>query len=270
MAITHHECYNSPRVKLGQNSTAEIEFVFKGTEDISAIVRYALTVIPTYVFGLPREEIDFEPDGWQRWRMQGKYGTNSGQQTEQQQSDPIDSPSTFDTSGGTQHIKHSLETVGAWRSSSNIGSTPSFHNAINCDNQNVNGTDIVVPVYAFTETRTFPYAAVNQAYKANLYNATGKTNNAPFFGFERGEVLTMGFSGATRGNDEYEITGRFAASPNLSALSVGDITGINKGGWEFLWLYFEDDVEADTLIKKPLYAYAERVYEETPLSSLGF
>lgn len=94
-------------------------------------------------------------------------------------------------------------------------------------------------------------------------------NNAPFKGFAPGEVLFMGASGSQRGQDDWEITFRFAASPNAVGLTVGDIVGIDKKGWEYLWVRYADAEDENTLVKQPIAAYVEKVYEEGDLSLLG-
>ncbi|RMF94392.1 MAG: hypothetical protein D6741_12675, partial [Planctomycetota bacterium] len=112
---------------------------------------------------------------------------------------------------------------------------------------------------------------VTDAYKATLYNLTGTVNNATFRNFAAGEVLFMGASGSKRGPGDWEITFRFAASPNVTGLTIGEITGINKNGWDYLWVAYADDVDdaAKELIKKPIAAYVERVYRYTDFSLLG-
>ena len=83
--------------------------------------------------------------------------------------------------------------------------------------------------------------------------------------------MFLGASGAKRGFEDWEITFRFAASPNVAGLSLGNISGINKEGWQYLWVRFADDEDgsSSTLIKKPVAAYVERVYEYGDFSGLG-
>ena len=133
------------------------------------------------------------------------------------------------------------------------------------------GTDITVPVYNFTETHYIDDSLVTGGYKATLFSLTGRVNNAGFKGFATGEVLFLGASGAKRGFDDWEITFRFAASPNVSGLSLGSINGINKEGWQYLWVRFSDDEDtsSSTLIKKPIAAYVEQVYEYGNFAGLG-
>ena len=62
----------------------------------------------------------------------------------------------------------------------------------------IEGVDITIPVYSFSET-DFPDAAfVTLAYYSTLFNLTGKVNNASFKGLAAGECLFLGASGSKR------------------------------------------------------------------------
>lgn len=52
---------------------------------------------------------------------------------------------------------------------------------------------------------------------------------------------------------------------------MGNITGISKKGWEYLWVRYVDaeDAAAKAFVKKPQAVYVERVYEEGDFSGLG-
>jgi len=115
---------------------------------------------------------------------------------------------------------------------------------------------------------------VTQAYKGTLFRLTGKVNSGSWKGFNEGEVLFLGASGSRRGTNadsDWEITFRFAASPNVTGLSVGSINGIAKKGWEYLWVRYADqeDTSANTIVKRPVAAYVERVYDEGNFGGLG-
>jgi len=128
-----------------------------------------------------------------------------------------------------------------------------------------------VPVYHFSETHYKADEDVTAEYKATLFALTGKVNSAAFKGFEAGEVLFLGASGSKRGEEDWEITYRFAASPNATNIQVGDITVTSKKGWEYLWVRYADaeDAGANALVKRPVAAYVEKVYEEGDFSALG-
>ena len=106
-------------------------------------------------------------------------------------------------------------------------------------------------------------------YKTTLFVLTGRVNAGVFKGFAAGEVLFLGASGSQRGQDDWEITFRFAASPNVSGLAVGPITGITKRGWEYLWVRYADAEDQHVLVKQPIAAYVEKVYPDGDFSGLG-
>ena len=50
---------------------------------------------------------------------------------------------------------------------------------------------------------------------------------------------------------------------------VSVISGISNGGWNHLWVLYADDVDQDTLIKRPQAAFVEQVYYPGDFSLLG-
>jgi hypothetical protein len=105
---------------------------------------------------------------------------------------------------------------------------PNFKGAIGVTADSVEGVDITVPVYHFAETHYLADAVVTLAYKLTLFALTGRVNNSAFKGFAAGECLFLGAAGTKRGSGDWEVGYRFAFSPNVTGLTVGDITGINK------------------------------------------
>ncbi|KAA0215760.1 MAG: hypothetical protein DYG94_06340 [Leptolyngbya sp. PLA3] len=115
---------------------------------------------------------------------------------------------------------------------------------------------------------------MTSGYKATLFGLTGKVNSNSWKGFNAGEVLFLGASGSRRGTSadaDWEITFRFAASANALGISVGPISGISKKGWEYLWVRYADaeDAGSNAIVKRPVAAYVERVYDEGNFSALG-
>jgi hypothetical protein len=71
--------------------------------------------------------------------------------------------------------------------------------------------------------------------------------------------------------DAWSITFNFAGSPNTASQTIGDITGISKYGWDYLWVRYADFVDsfAYSLVKRPIGVYVERVYQPADFSDLG-
>ena len=98
---------------------------------------------------------------------------------------------------------------------------------------------------------------------------TGTVNDAAFKGFDAGEVLFLGASGSQRGDQDWEIAFNFAANENVTGISVGDITGIDKQGFHYLWVRYVEVEDQNHLTKRPEYVYVEQIYQPRDFSLLG-
>ena len=176
----------------------------------------------------------------------------------------------FDTGGGTKHLNQSIRTDGKYPSDA-----PDFGGAIGVDNEgNVNGVDVTMPVLNFTETHVLAGSRVTTSYRKTLADLTGTVNRSGFRGFASGEVLFLGASGTKRSKKAsapWEITFRFAVSPNQSGLEVGDVKVSRKYGWDYLWVRYADKVAENgkNVVKKPVAAYVEQVYPAGDFGRLG-
>ena len=270
MPVTVTEKLESRRSTTGDNPSAELVYTVRGTDSDMTARSQAEATSPATYDGMPRQSVTVEPIGHELWDATVRYAPD----TQQQSTPPQTGESTFafDTGGGTQHITQSKQTVGTYAASGTTA--PDFQGAIGVTQDAVEGVDITVPIYQFSETHYLPAAAVSNSYKGALFSLTGKVNSGGFRGFAAGEVLFLGATGARRGtgpDDDWEITFRFAASPNVTGLSVGSISGIAKKGWEYLWVRYADqeDTSANTIVKRPVAAYVERVYDQGSFGGLG-
>jgi hypothetical protein len=53
--------------------------------------------------------------------------------------------------------------------------------------------------------------------------------------------------------------------------TIGDFTGVNKQGWEYLWFLFEDveDQAEKKVVRRPRSAYVEQINRTAAFSGLG-
>lgn len=261
MPVTVYEKWDSRETTIAEDSSVDLRYIIRGTDDDATANSALLSASPVYYGGLVRQSAHTERIAEDAWEGSVRYGMLEPPETG-------DSSFSFDTGGGTQNITQSLATVGAYSAS---GPPPNFKGAIGATRDSVEGVDITVPVYNFSETHYIDTLLVTAAYKATLFSLTGTVNNAPFRGFAAGEVLFLGASGSKRGQDDWEISYRFAASPNVLGLAVGDITGVAKRGWEYLWVRYQDteDTAAKMLVKQPVAVYVEQVYPYGNFAGLG-
>ena len=272
MPIVCTENIDSRQYTEGQS--ADLVYTVRGTADEGTALASLNATAPADFQGLVRQPSSVEPVHIDTANPDHCIWTGTARYAPRQYEQPPetgDSSFSFDTGGGTQHITQSLATIHRYAAS---GTAPDFKGAIGVTHDNVEGVDITVPVYNFSETHYLPASQVTSAYKGTLFQLTGKVNNASFRGLAAGECLFLGASGSRRGtepDDDWEISFRFAGSPNRTGITVGPITGIAKKGWEYLWVRYADaeDTASSTLVKQPVAAFVEKVYEEASFAGLG-
>ena len=204
------------------------------------------------------------------WKVKAIYKDEDSDDPADPDEDEETTSFAFDTGGGTMHRNQSIKTV-----SKVPNDAPDFNGAIEVDNEgNVNGVDVTMPVLNFTETHTMNGSRVTTSYKKTVAALTGTVNSSGFRGFSAGEVLFLGASGTKRSkkpNAPWEITFRFAVSPNQSSLQVGKLKVPNKRGWDYLWVRYADKVADNrkNVIKEPVAAYVEQVYPTGDFGNLG-
>jgi len=258
MAIVVEEHPTSRSFGVGVKAgTTELVYRAFGDDDDLAIKAAVLAAAPVVYDGMAIENVDARAVDDDFWEVVVRYSTLEGQ-----------SEYTFDTGGGNVRITQSISTINSYAAS---GTPPDFQGAIGVTTDAVEGVDITSPVFNFTETHYIDDSLIDGAYKLALFRLTGRVNDTTFKGFAAGEVLFLGASGSKRGDEKWAITFRFAASPNATGLSIGSISGVDKGGWEYLWVRYEDtaDTIAFALVKQPSAVYIEQVYYSDDFSDLG-
>lgn len=180
---------------------------------------------------------------------------------------------SFDISTQTVHITQSIATVNRYAASGDTARD--FKGAVNVNEDgSVDGVDILVPALSFVLKYVFAPEDVNDAYIATLMATAGKVNSDSFHEFAAGTLILTKVSGAKNQDGNWDITFGFSCSENATGLTVGSITGINKKGWEYMWVYYATQtVDAGGGLtythKVPKSVYVEQVYKTTAYSALG-
>ena len=261
MPVTIDERFDSRESTVGVDSPSiDLLYVVQGTNDDTVVKATVEATIPAIYLGLVFQDYHISSEGDGVWNVSVRYGKKEPKETGE-------SSFSFDTGGGTTHITQSLQTIGKHAPVGKVA--PDFKGAIGVTHDSVEGADVTIPIYSFTETHYIPVASVTGAYKTILFALTGRTNDDAFKGFAAGEVLFLGASGSQRGEEDWEITFRFAASPNVTGLTIGDIVNIDKKGWEYLWVRYADAEDEQVLVKQPIAVYVEKVYDEGDFAGLA-
>lgn len=176
---------------------------------------------------------------------------------------------SFDTQGGNVKLFTSRATARF------PGTAPSFNNCIDVnDDAEVQGVEIVIPALKLScRKRWLKSSAVYkwdtfQSYIRSLASVTGTTNVAAWQGYSVGELLFLGATGTFQDGKDNEIEYHFAASANVSAYSIGSISSVTKRGHDYVWVRYEHALDSSQLVRRPKWAYVERVYAESNFATV--
>ncbi len=253
MTATISESYVSRPFTVGiKSSGRELIYDIIGTNDENEVQTLLLGTAPATYNGLILDSVEGEPifnddaTSTGLWKGHARYLVPEVEYT-------------FDTGGGTQKITQSYATI----SSYGVGGAtpPDFAGAIGVSEDRVEGVDVPIPKFDFTETHIWPATSISSSYVSALQGLTGQWNVATWRTYAAGTVLFNGVAGSNRGSGQYSLTYKFSFSPNVSGLYIGGIGPISKLGWDYLWVRYADfeDGTAYSIVKRPIGVYVERV-----------
>lgn len=243
----------SGQLSSGDNPRADLIYIIGGTASEATALTELENEAPDPWQGLARSTTEVEPypDLAETW-----IGTATYIPVEDVEQEVGADTVRFSTGGGSEHITSSYLTVAY------PGGSPDYHNLIGVTADSVEGVDIVVPKFTWSETLTVADASMTAAYIANLRLVTGKTNHAAWRAYLINEVLFLGVEGQKRGDGNWDLTYNFAAGINQTNITVAGIANVDKKAWEYIWLRYDDAVDAGHLIKTSTAVYVEKVYED--------
>lgn len=277
MSFSCTERWESGEGSIGENSYDRTSAIIRGAaadliEDPFSATKYAATQFPAVsrlgntISSL--ERIRLAPFAWV-YTATYKSSTGTPQTN--------DALFSFTTGGQTQKITHSRSTIQTYVASG--GTQIDYKGGINVTDSGIEGVDVHIRSFDFKTTFYVPTGSMTEDYVRKLYQLTGCTNQDSVtfmvrdieLPFDPGELLFLGAEGSERaGFPDYELALAWSALPNQTGLSVGDITGIEKKGWEYLWVRSEADKSDDgsAIIYKPIQVNIERIYDSQPLTPL--
>lgn len=174
---------------------------------------------------------------------------------------------SFDISGQSEKIDHSIATVASVAAT---GSPPNHQGAINVNEDgSIDGTDHIVPKSTYNVTYTFPDSTITTSWIHGIASVVGTTNDATFQGFATRELLLTKVSGQKRADGLWDIAFEFAISINKTGITIGDCAGVDKKGWEYLWVQWETNVASSNLCKKAKAVFVEQIYYDSTFTTLG-
>jgi len=296
MAIEIIERVTSRETIVGDNPRIIFHFNLAGTASDLVAKAELRTATPVRYDFLTRDSLEVDPIWVDEETDTGEWDCTV---TYAGEVEPGDFTTSFDTTGGTQHITHigeygsddDLRTISIWPASA-----ISYRGAIGVTGEgpdmSVEGVDIVTPTYRWSESHRLADNVVTNDYRERLFILTARFNQEFFRQFLPGEVLFMGAVGAKTGYDvpgaggdpmagaPWEINFYFGAQMSVGLtdqratvarpdkIMIGDIEVTQKHGWDYLWADYRRITSGSQMGVKPRGAYVERVYRPGDFSWL--
>jgi hypothetical protein len=270
----------------------ELRFLVRSMEGYSDAEDKGRELAPLYYDGHRRGTLQCRPVGGGWYQISVNYsnaGVNAYEGWGVENSDGvvlIPNGISVDTTGGSEHITQAIKADGYEAAGP---SAPNSYKAINVSGNQVNGVTKTVPAFNFTETWLVPawYLMVGSKkegvgndgendpgaltpYAQTLREMTGTINKDKWRIFEGGEVLFLGARyDVSRASSLVPVTYSFSVQLSKNDFKVGDIEVYSKQGWDYMWIVYEDAIDANFPVKKPKYVYIDQIYEETDFRDLG-
>lgn len=266
-----------------KNEAIELLYWMRGTDDPDLAMEALLsdatgaTGAPPTMLAMNRGNPDIEYKGGLLWYAKVRYVPGRPIRLRRAEPETGDYAFEFSAGGRTQHITQSLETISL---TVTAGGTPSnLKGAIglSLDKKTLDGVDIQTAHFSFASTLYVDVDDMTTNYMEDLRGVVNHVNNAQFsidvsgvnLTFAAGELYLASVTGRIRsGGDDWELRFNFQSSPNRTGITVGDMTGISKKGFEYLWVRYTNVVDANLLIPQPYSARVERVYETATFTDL--
>ena len=244
------------------SESIQLHYWVDGTSDQQEALDLAAATVPSNFGTLEFSHFTSQQTGPATFDVTAHY-VPIGQKPRQ----PGDSEFSFDVSTTTEHLTTSLQTV--QKKTADDWEQVHFQRAINVQpDGSIGGVDVLVPQFEYEETHWMDVMAA--PYIATLFALTGTVNNAPFKHFRPGECLFLGASGRRASLDTpWRVTFRFRGSPNATDISLGGMDGINKAGWDYLWVFYADSVVDGLNVQVARQVQVERVYQHKNFALLG-
>lgn len=281
MAFTISEVPTSGR---WDNDSVTLGWDVEGGADIEAAYAFFIGEIPELFAGRAlTSNIALDPDrstidtvnDTGLWHASAQYGARQIPTFTPVESEINTVRFLIDTSGGTAHITHSIQTTQFGTGSEDLDGAI----GMSADRLSIEGVDINIPVFNLTATKVWDKNSIPSAN--TLFDLAGKINSSTFaladtetgqeLSFSGGECLFNGAQqGSLRSDGGIEIAYSFSAIPNRSGITFAGISGIIKFGWDYMWALTYPGQDANNRdLPKTERVYVEQVYEVANLNNLG-
>lgn len=219
---------------------------------------------PAAVNSWPLRGARVEPvNGFNQWRVRLRYEPIGARGETPTPASTGSGRTEFDAAGGTVNVTDAITETRYPPSADTMNAQ------INVTDEGAQGVDIEREGRRWVERHYYANASVTWGGLNAIADQLKTVNDAAFRGFAAGEVFFKAFRAAPRSDEDWEFVFEFEASPNLTNQTVAGITGVAKGGWDYLWIRYQRTDGDDSLAAEPLAVYVNQVYPSSDFSALG-
>ncbi|QDT39722.1 hypothetical protein [Stratiformator vulcanicus] len=274
MAINVVAGWSGRRISFGPDGTYERYYTVTGSESEVDVAAALDAAVPDVFGGALLQKVDVEWMARGTWGATASYGTVKPREKQPARDYGSTTPDISIDIGTTtvkRHVSHA--TVNTYAAPGETA--PDFNGLIGVDEEGeAEGVDVPVATPVYKESHIFNVSTIPSGYyrTLSLIASEAPVNDAPFKGFELGELKFVGASFQSRNNAEVAGTFNFEVSYNATNLTVGSITGITKSGHDYLWVYRgkkTKDATSGRMVSQPVAAYVERVFLRSDFAALG-
>lgn len=285
MAITVEKAWNDTEGDGdGDGASREVRYIISGTDSYDAAETAFLADADPESGGLVGVHYTLTRLSDNHWLGVLTHGTVSiipGVRPDPPQTKDDPSELSFDTTGGSKHIKVYRGTPTKYAASGK--EVPDLGGAINVspDLGGVDGADIGEAACRINVTKVLTSAELPSTYLNTVWRLTYCVNSSPMLlnvdgkllSFDAGELLFLGASlNYKRGTKEWRITYQFAAKPNETR-SYGYVPSIFVKGWQYVSFWFAPTAVTqggkNFVVPQADGVWVGDVYTEANLSLLG-
>jgi len=140
----------------------------------------------------------------------------------------------------------------------------------------IEGVDVEVPVFTYSETWRFSESAFNAAFRKTLRDSLKKVNNAAWKEYEAGEVMFDNFATNKEGKSwvvRFDFLIRRNESATFTIYPTVGAAGVNLTkdvkGWHYAWLVYSRQETDQRVTETPIELGIAQVYDEIDFAVLG-
>ncbi|GIW83216.1 MAG: hypothetical protein KatS3mg105_5023 [Gemmatales bacterium] len=260
---------------IGNSPSFKSVYFVRGTDDVNEVLALVKTNSPRAVGTMFRQSMTADDLGAGCWDVTVNYALaepvsttdpstspDQGSSGENQpgENTPIGPAINVQVGHRTQKIYMSLHTVAKYKALNDLRPIPDHRKAIGVSRDGVDGVDIVVPEFTWSEQWKFSSIFITWRYLKVVADLVGRVNRKKFRTFDSESVMFMGAQVDASGTEETKITFNFRYEPNVKNIKINDdFPLIEKKGHQYLWVAYEDIISNNNILKRPRAVYIEEV-----------